>query len=180
MTDIILETKRLLLRPYRENDVDALLACRGDESVAQYQLWEPYTREDAEKFISTYKSIPPGAPGMWSGLAVALKSTGRLIGDVALRVDENGRTGEIGFNLTPVFQSFGYGTEAARRLLEYAFRELQLQTITAVMDVDNRCAISLCQRLGMRRKELRHGVQYKGRLGDEVVYVMDKDKFLVT
>ena len=177
MTDIILETKRLVLRPYRENDVDALLACRGDESVAKYQLWEPYTREDAEKFISAYKSIPPGTPGTWSGLAVELKNTGQLIGDVALRIDENGRTGEIGFNLTPEFQGFGYGTEAARCLLEYAFRDLKLQTITAIMDVDNRAAIALCRRLGMRRNKLRRGVHYKGRLGDEVVYGINRANF---
>ncbi|MBN2410038.1 GNAT family N-acetyltransferase [candidate division KSB1 bacterium] len=172
-----LETERLALRPYRDDDIDALLRCRGDESVARYQLWEPFTREDAEKFIGACKAIPPGAPGTWSGLAVELKSTGQLIGDCALRVDENGRTGEIGFNLTPEFQGFGYGTEAVRRLLEYAFRDLHLLTITAVMDADNRGAINLCQRLGMRREKLRRGVQYKGRLGDEMVYVINREEF---
>ncbi len=173
-----LETGRLLLRMFREDDADDMLRCRGDGRVAEYQLWDPYTREDAEQFISAYKSILPGTPGTWSGLAVELKGTGQFIGDCALRVDENGETGEIGFNLMPEFQGRGYATEAVRRLLEYAFRELNLQTVAAVMDADNRGAINLCQRLGLRQNKLLRGsVRYKGRLGDEVVYIINREEF---
>ncbi|HPG38617.1 MAG TPA: GNAT family protein [bacterium] len=180
MHDFLLETVRLRLRLFREDDLDALLRCRSDERVARFQLWDPFTADDAKNFINVWKEIPPGTPGSWSAIAIQLKKTCEVIGDCALKV-ENGENlqGEIGFNLSPVHQGRGYATEACRSLLEYAFRELKLHRIIAVMDADNKDAIALCERVGMRREAYyKQNTWYKNHWGDEVVFAILQKEFL--
>lgn len=182
MHDFLLETVRLRLRLFREDDFDSLLRYRGDERVARYQLWEPFTANEAEKFIEAWKDVLPGTPGSWSAIAIQLKKTCELVGDCALKVDSGDHPqGEIGINLSPVHQGRGYATEAARSLLDYAFCELKLHRICAVMDADNRGAISLCERLGMRREaHFRQNSWFKDQWGDEVVFALLQEEYLAT
>ena len=56
---------------------------------------------------------------------------------------------EIGWHFRPASWGFGYATEAAHRAAQYAFEQLQLPLLLAVIDPQNKRSIALAERLGM-------------------------------
>src|SRR3984957_268768 len=79
-----LETARLRIRPYRETDIAELLPLIGTREVAAttLRIAHPYTEQDARDFLVLTQE--PGK--LW--LAITLRSDGRQIGGVGLRVDQ--------------------------------------------------------------------------------------------
>ncbi|MCY1041490.1 GNAT family protein [Corallococcus sp. bb12-1] len=168
-----METSRLVLRRLRAEDLDALVAYRDDPEVARYQSWSDYDAERGRKLIEMMSTRQPGEPG-WFQFAIALKDTDTLVGDCALRVDEQDpRVGEIGFTLSRHHQGQGLGTEAVRALLGYVFGTLRLHRIIAVTDAKNTAAAAVLERLGMRREgHFIENVFFKGAWGDEFQYAL--------
>jgi aminoglycoside 6'-N-acetyltransferase len=170
-----LETKRLILRPFQESDLESFAAYRSDPDVARFQSWAtPYSMEQAAAFIQELQQSRPGTPGDWDQVALELKATGQMIGDCAFYVlAEEPRQAEIGFTLAQSFQGYGYAREAVIRLLDYLFGELNLHRVRANCDVDNLGSIKLLESLGMRREG--HFVQslwFKGRWSSEYWYAI--------
>jgi len=112
-----INTDRLVLRYFDESDTIALLDYRSEPEVARYQLWEPFTMSDAVKFIEEYRPLTDPVLGKWFGLAIVLKETGEMIGDLAFQINVDNTTAEIGFNLNPRFQGRGFALEAVKVLI---------------------------------------------------------------
>jgi len=55
-----IESKRFVLRTLRDTDIEDFLSYRGDENVARYQYWEPYTMEQAVCYIKNIRTRNPG------------------------------------------------------------------------------------------------------------------------
>jgi RimJ/RimL family protein N-acetyltransferase len=177
---MILETERLILRPFRDSDLEPFLAYRSDPEVARYQGWDmPYTAEKAAEFIAEMKNSPPRPPGEWYQLAIELKANQRMIGDCAFCIlAEDQRQAEIGYTLSRDYQGSGYGAEAVRRLLGYLFDELQLHRVRANTDAENTASARLLERVGMRREA--HHIQslwFKGRWSSEYWYALLRDEW---
>ena len=80
---MFLHSKRLILRNFRDEDIDSYLVYRNDPEVAKYQDWDiPYSRAQAEKFIKSVKDMNAPKQGDWLQVAIALKETDELIGDI--------------------------------------------------------------------------------------------------
>ena len=122
--------------------------------MARYQAWEvPYPLEKARRFIESLEGAAPGATGTWFQFAVALTSTGLLIGDCGLcptRRDPS--SAELGFTFARAYQGKGYASEAVRRLLEYLFMVLALERVFAITQIRNGAANRLLRRLGFEWK----------------------------
>src|SRR5262245_26612196 len=100
-----LETTRLRLRHFQEADRALFMAYRNDPAVARYQSWEGITDTEARAFIQAMKEIQPWVPGEFLQIAIELKETGLLVGDCALKIDEDDeRQAEIGFTLARTSQ----------------------------------------------------------------------------
>ena len=83
------------------------------------------------------------------------------------------RQAEVGFTLAPAHQGKGYGTEALRALLGYAFGTLELHRVVAVTDALNEPAAALLERVGMRREaHFLENVFFKGAWGSELLFAM--------
>ena len=174
-----LETERLILRRFVDSDLAPFLAYRNDPEVARYQAWESCTEREATAMMEEMNSLQPGIPGEWFQFAIELKETAALIGDCALKVEEDGRQAEIGFTLSCEHQGKGYASEAVSCLLDYAFGDLGLHRVVAITDRENKPSIALLERLGMRRE--RHFFQntwFKGRWASEYLYAMLVDEWL--
>ncbi len=175
-----LTTNRLILRRFRREDSESLLAIRNDPEVARYQSWPTSTRAGINTFIDALQQIEPGTPGEWFQFAVTLRESGTLIGDCGLHVlAEDARMAEIGYTFALAFQGQGYATEAVRAMLDYAFGALALHRIAGVSDVRNQGSIRVLERLGFRREG--HTVQAfwnKGTWVDEYLYAMLRDEWL--
>lgn len=174
---MILETPRLILRPFQDADLETFVAYRSDPEVARYQSWEPpFTIEQAADFISEMKRALPGVVGEWYQFAIERKQPGGLIGDCAFHIlAHDAQQAEIGFSFARQYQRQGYATEAVTRLLDYLFGELVLHRVTATCDAANAASAKLLERVGMRREGHfmdAKRIWFKGAWGSEYSYAI--------
>ena len=153
------------------------LGYRADPDVARYQGWSDYTIERGVAFVEGLQGAEPGVPGQWYQFALEDRSSGALVGDLALKVDEDEpRVAEVGFTLAPEHQGKGYGTEALAALLGFAFEAFEafgLHRVIAVTDALNAPAAGMLERVGFRREgHLVENVFYKGSWGSEFLFAI--------
>lgn len=168
-----IRTERLVLRPWRDADVDATLAYYADPEVARHLLEAPWTREVAvarvaERVGRTGLDTPRRA------LALVVEHEGQVVGDVALWVtDETGAKGEVGWVFRPDVAGRGFATEAARALIDHAFDHYGMHRVVAELDARNSASAALCKRLGMRLEATHlEDLFSKGEWTDSLVYAV--------
>jgi RimJ/RimL family protein N-acetyltransferase len=147
-----IQTDRLLLRRFRNADLDAFVAYRSEESVARFQSWdESYSKADAERFLAEDSKVAPGQPGHWLQIAIEDRGTGKLCGDCAVRVTaEQPQTAELGVTLAPDHQNHGIASEAVTATLDWLFGEQDMHRVYAHTDDRNKAAQRLLEKLGFR------------------------------
>jgi RimJ/RimL family protein N-acetyltransferase len=168
-------TERLLLRPFGDDDLDALHAMQSRPEVTHYLYWEPQSRDESREMLERLKkmtAIDDESDAL--RLAAVLSDSGILIGDFSLRrASREHNQGEIGFIVHPDHQGKGYATEAAAVLLRLGFEELGLHRIVGRADARNAASAGLMERLGMRREaHLRENEFVKGEWVDEAIYAI--------
>ncbi len=167
------ETARLRARQFLPADVDAFVAYRADPDVARFQSWSDYTVEQGRALIESMTDVTPGAPGQWYQFALE-NADGALVGDVALHVNESEPSeAEFGFTLASAHQRNGYGAEAVKGLLDYAFGSLRLRRLIAITDDRNAPAAALLERVGLRREaHFVENIFFKGEWGSEFAFAI--------
>jgi RimJ/RimL family protein N-acetyltransferase len=175
-----IESERLILRRYKDSDLDLFVAYRNDPEVARYQSWDSFDKREARAFIREMASLQPGVPGDWFQFAVVSKEAGELVGDCALQVDgQEPYRAELGFTLAREHQGKGFASEAVSRLLDYAFASLDLHRIFAIADCRNKPSWRLLERVGLRQEgHFLENVWFKGEWSDEYMYAVLKDEWL--
>lgn len=182
MTLPVLHTERLVLRPVRDDDADALLALFGDAERMRFWGHGPLTTpEDAIAYVAAIRegaargdllqwAITPGAE--ISGSRREPGSSDDLIGTATLAgVDEEHRRAELGVALRREWEGRGLAGEAVAELARRAFEDLGLHRLTADADPRNAAAIALLERLGFRREGLlREHHRRGGEWQDGVLY----------
>jgi RimJ/RimL family protein N-acetyltransferase len=149
-----LETDRLRLRPFTEDDFEALHAYQSSPDVTRFLYWE--ARGPQEVRAALEKKIASRAirsEGDVLALAVELKDTSQMVGDFILQLtSEQHRTAELGYVIHPDRQGHGYATEAGRVLLRIAFEHLNLHRVVAGLDARNVASARVLEKLGMRQE----------------------------
>ena len=145
----ILQTKRLTLRRFHLTDVDDVLAYANDEEWQRYLLPLPYPYERvhaeqfvAESFLSDWKSK--------AVFAIVLDDA--VIGSISLSIGKESQVGSIGYAIARKHWGNGYGTEAARAVVDWAFEEFCLAKVSTEANVENRRSWRLMERIGMTRR----------------------------
>jgi RimJ/RimL family protein N-acetyltransferase len=139
----MIETARLVLRPFAAADLDAFVAYRREPEVARYQSWDPsFSRADAEAVLT---------PGDWEQVAIADRASGALLGDCAVHVvpDQPG-TAEVGITLAPASQGRGIAREALGALIGDLFGAQGMHRVVAQADDRNTAVHRLLEHLGLR------------------------------
>tara|TARA_R110002020_G_scaffold98736_9_gene234818 strand:+ start:7911 stop:8294 length:384 start_codon:yes stop_codon:yes gene_type:complete len=117
----IIETERLILRPFREGDAADLLAYLHAPTASCFLSLRLADLAEAE-IEARKRALDKGS------VAICLKQTGQVIGDLFGGGGEHGEneeddTASVGWNLNPEFGSNGYALEAATALFDHLFRE---------------------------------------------------------
>ncbi|MCP9486905.1 MAG: GNAT family N-acetyltransferase [Gaiellaceae bacterium MAG52_C11] len=170
-----LETERLVLRPFGEDDLDALFAIHSDAEIARYLYNEPRSREEVRALLSRkIDGATVSSEGDWLSAAVVVRQSGELIGDCSLQwVSKAHRQGEIGFVFNRAYQGRGFATEAARAVLAVAFDDLGLHRVVGRLEARNTASARVLERLGMRREaHLIENEFVKGEWQSELVYAL--------
>jgi RimJ/RimL family protein N-acetyltransferase len=142
-----LETERLVLRPWRESDLDAYAAMRADP-VAMRFIGGVMTPQD------TWMRLAADA-GHWllrgyGRLVVDEKASGAFIGYCGPSFPLGFPEPEIGWGLITSAQGKGFATEAARCTLNYVFQVLGWTTAISLISPENLPSIRVAERLGAR------------------------------
>jgi RimJ/RimL family protein N-acetyltransferase len=146
---IEIKTDRLVLRSWRDSDLDPWAEMNADPEVRAH-LGPLLTREQAAASMRRFQEgIDRDAYGFW---ALELRATGEFIGMAGLdAVDEDTPVDgvEIGWRLARSAWGHGYATEAAVAVLDYAFNQLGLTEILSITTLDNVRSQAVMRRLGM-------------------------------
>jgi len=173
-------TERLKLRPVHIDDKESLFEYRSDSIANMYQGWIPGNIKDVEDFIM---KIPAeiNQPETWFQLAILLKETDKLIGDIGIHfMDKANMQAEIGCTLNKKYQSNGYATEALRKVIDYLFFDLNKHRIIASIDPENVNSIRLVERLGFRKEaHFIESLQLNGGWADDLIYAILKREWKV-
>lgn len=142
---------RIVLRRLRADDLQAFQAYRHDPAVGRYQGWVAQGDAAANAFFEDMYRIKLLQRGAWTQLAIARREDDGLIGDIGIRVAEDGSEAEIGFTLGRTAQRQGLATEAVTEACRLVFETTEARRILAITDARNTSAIRLVERIGMRR-----------------------------
>ena len=170
-----LETARLVLRPIDAvDDVDAIHAYASREDVCRYIPWTPRTRDEVVEWLPRRNATTIPEPGNAASLAVTLRESGELIGDVMLIWPSGEHRGaELGYVINPDHAGHGYATEAGRALLGMAFDRLGMHRMAARTDARNLASQAVLRRLGMWQEAvLVENEWFKGEWTTEVDFAI--------
>lgn len=152
MTDapITLRTPRLILRPWRDADVDAFAAMFDDPRVMEFLL-PARDRAAIDAIVGRVRAhFAAHGFGWW---AAELNATGQFIGFIGLsRVPFEAHftpAVEIGWRLASAHWGQGYATEGAKAALKAGFTDFGLQEIVSFTVPANRRSWHVMQRIGM-------------------------------
>jgi RimJ/RimL family protein N-acetyltransferase len=175
---IELTTERLLLRPFREEDWEAVHEYAADPEVSRHQAWGPNTQEETRQFLQECVQENQKPERAAFHFAVVLKAGGRFLGGCTLRITDAGlREAMIGYTLDRRFWGRGYMTEAAGALLRFGFQDLRLHRVVSWCTPENVGSWRVMEKAGMRREgHEREAAFFKGRWHDWLRYaVLDRE-----
>lgn len=144
-----LTTERLLMRPWREDDLDAYAAMSADPAVMRYiGQGQTADRADAWRAIALYVGHwELRGYGLW---ALELRDDGGFVGRVGLWRPEGWPGLEVGWALARSHWGHGYATEAGRAAIRFAWEVIGAAEVISLIDPDNGASRRVAERLEMR------------------------------
>lgn len=176
MEKLILHTGRLLIRNLNLSDLSNFHAYRSNPEVTKYQGFDVFTMEQAESFIISQKDKTFGNAGEWVQYGIENKTTGKLIGDCAIKLDQyDTRLAEIGITIAPEEQKKGYAKEVLNAILNFLFSIEDFHRVTETVDAENTASIQLLKSIGFRQEgHFIENIFFKGKWGSEYQFAMLK------
>jgi RimJ/RimL family protein N-acetyltransferase len=151
---VILETERLLLRPFRQADFEDYAVMCADREVMRYlsPTGDPLSREDAWRQMAMFAGHwQLRGFGLW---AAEERQTGRFVGRIGLHYPEGWPDRELGWALCRQFWGQGLASEGARAAAGHAFRTLGWSHVISLIRPGNTRSIRVAERLGARPAEV--------------------------
>ncbi|MCX6112365.1 MAG: GNAT family N-acetyltransferase [Proteobacteria bacterium] len=145
---IILETDRIILRPWKHSDISDYHKMMDNPLVLKYLPIDHFTLEDAEtKIQSRIDQQNDHGFCIW---AMVLKENNKLIGHCGLQYICETKDIEVGYALSPDQWNRGLATEAAKASLDYGFKTLRLGIILGLVFPDNKSSKHILKKIGMK------------------------------
>ena len=145
-----LKTERLLLRPFRLDDVADVYAYAKDPEWGRYlaaALPQPYTRRDAEEFVA--RSVLTS----WDTKPLfAIVIDGRGVGGIGLSISEQNATAGLHYSIGMEHWGRGLMPEAAKAVIDWGFRTFDLAKVSSFADLRNRRSWRVMEKVGMTRE----------------------------
>jgi len=164
ITPSTLETKRLTIRQFTQEDFDNVVSfMKGVTSTSFNQLFKTIidTYQSQERVIS---------------YALVLKNNGDFLGFCGLNTLEDNMQMELFYFLRPEYCGNGYAIESLRKIFEYAFLELELNKIVAYIDQGNTRGWKVAERSGMKYMGSIFR-NYNNRKKKSMFFLIDKNDY---
>ena len=164
-----LRTERLVLRPFRPGDGEAI-ACYADDK--DYRRYLSPTHPGPEEFVAHNVASDWSVDRPW---VITLDDV--IVGSVFLGINSEDDAAELACLVAPAFWRREIAFEASCAAIEHAFVELDLSKVAARADSRHEASIRLMAKLGMRSRGLAssHRSRPAGEQVDEVIYELTRD-----
>jgi ribosomal-protein-alanine N-acetyltransferase len=150
---VILETDRLLLREYVEEDAEAFFKLNSDPEVLRFVPDKRLLNvEQARQILVDHPIADYRKHGFGRGACV-LKSTGEPIGFAGLKYLEEFGEVDVAYRLTPTHWGLGLATEAALASVRFGFADLGLKRIIGLVMPENIASVRVLEKTGLRYTE---------------------------
>jgi [ribosomal protein S5]-alanine N-acetyltransferase len=140
-----IETERLIIRDFQEEDWRELFAYTSNPRVMEYIPEGVFKEEDARKFVKENRESARNYP-------VIVKENKRLAGHIVFHPYFGTHTYEIGWVMNPKFHNMGIASEAAYAVLKHGFEQMGLHRIIATCQPENIASFRVMEKIGMRRE----------------------------
>ena len=167
----MIETERLIFRPFTEEDLPKLIEQRSDPDVNRY-LGGP-ARQNAEALATRLRFYMDCYDKFGFGSCAMLwRETGEMIGTAGIQPLEDTGEIEVGYSIIKPYWGLGIGTEAAKGWMEYGFNTAGLERIVAIAVEENTASRRIMEKLGMKyeKTEVHYGQEC-------VFYAISKEEF---
>ena len=148
---VYLETDRLILRPFRREDAEAVFRnWASDPEVTKFLTWPTHT--SVEMSLDYVKFCIHGYEEKTSyNWGMELRETHELIGNISVvKIDEDTQSVELGWVTGRSWWGNGYTAEAAQRVIDFLFDEVGANRIGARHDSNNPNSGRVMQKSGMK------------------------------
>ena len=172
---MLIETTRLIVRPFREKDADTLYRIKSDPQVMEFCpdfLDVDAKQADMPGYIRAFQMIEEsGDTDTWRCYAIESRETGEVLGALTFCKQKMLHEYDLGWMMISSYTGKGYASEAAEAFAEYFCRTHNVDYLTAVMDVDNPASRRTAEKSGFRLFEKRTVYDYHyNRYCDDYYY----------
>ena len=175
----IIETERLILRPFEKTDAPAMFRnWASDPEVTKYLTWPTYTcEEQAHHILGEWTSHY--AEETFYVWAIVPKNLGEPIGSISVVASSDGANWvEIGYCIGRSWWHRGYVSEALKAIIAFFFEEVGVGRIQAVHDPRNPNSGAVMRKCGMSCEgTLRRAGRNNQGICDEVVYAILREEY---
>lgn len=172
----ILETDRLILRGWRQGDLDDFYEYAKDPDVGPAAGWKPHEKlEESQRVLNDFIKKQQ----VW---AVVLKENGKVIGSVGLHDDEKRRlvNGKMmGYVLSKAYWGQGLMTEAAKRVIKYAFEDAKVDVLSIYHYPFNKASKRVIEKCGFKFEGILRCAtkRFDGIIFDDYCYSILKNEY---
>lgn len=152
ITNTYIETPRILLRPWKENDVGDMYEYASIDGVGEMAGWKHHESiDETEKIVRSFMADK-------NVFALELKSNGKAVGSLGLHYSWANddpqfarlKVKEIGYVLSKTYWGMGLMPEAVNRVIEYCFKELNLEALTVGHYIGNDQSKRVIEKCGFK------------------------------
>jgi ribosomal-protein-alanine N-acetyltransferase len=177
-----IETTRLVLRAFTEKDRNDIFTIMKDKEMSQYTPDEQWKGlEDADEFLKlvfwlydldneTFKYF----------FAVTDKKSNKLLGICGIGgVEYDRKQNEVFYHIGKSFWGNGYASEAAAAILEYSFKQLNLNKVISVVHKDNIASNRVMEKIGMKKLGVISGLAKEfDEFNGQYLYSLSKEEYI--
>lgn len=151
VTNIRIETDRLILRPWRESDLEDFYEYASVDGVGQMCGWLPHkNREESATILRLFMEEK-------KTFALELKASGKVIGSIGLEsrnpeldIPENAQGREIGYILSKEYWGMGLMPEAVKAVIDCCFQQLDFDWLTCGHFLRNHQSLRVVEKCGFQ------------------------------
>ena len=141
-----IESQRLIIRCFAQDDEAAVAGYLTEPTVMTFVEGGAIAPAEVSSWIRANSGIDAHE------FAIAIKETGQVVGHLILHTWFAAETYELGWVIAPMYQRRGYGSEAAKAAMDYAFSHLMAHRVIATCQPENVASWGVMERIGMRRE----------------------------
>ena len=171
-----LETERLLLRKFKDEDLDDLFEYAKLETVGPNAGWTPHpNKEHTQKILNHFVS----GDDVW---AMVIKAENKVIGSIGLHhstLNNYGLVYELGYVMSTPYEGFGYMTEGVEAIIDHAFINLKLDKIYVGHFLENKRSEKVISKFNFKYLSDEEYASRDYGLKKSKIYVMTQEDYQI-